>query len=192
MKKNYLVYLLIMTVSVTIISTQQAAAQQINLPPNIQKAIRPNQLPAGIAVPAKLAKQGIDLAVTEIRFSIVSLKSVFSGTVKIEAIVKNVGSHNYTSGVNQQTVLLYEEVPGTSPRLVASRNFQSLGVNGTVSVSYSREWQTSDEFPPSYTAIVVYDPDIYLDSNNNNDDGNSSNNRLTRPGSEINKLNWKR
>lgn len=192
MKKNYLVCLLIMTLSVTIISTQQAASQQIKLPPNIQKAIRPNQLPAGVAVPAKLAQQGIDLAVSEIRFSIVSVKSLYSGTVQIEAIVKNVGSQNYTSGANQQAVLLYEEVPGTSPKLVASRNFQSLGVNGTVSVSYSRQWQTSDEFPPSYTAIVVFDPDIYLDSNNKNDDGNSSNNRLTRPGSDINKLNWKR
>ena len=162
------------------------------IPKKIQKEIVPNKIPGDIQIPEKLLKRGIDLAVSEIRFSILNRKDNFGGTVKIEAVVKNVGSLNYSSGANQQVVLLYEDVPGAASRLVASRTFQNLPVNGSTIVSYSRAWRISDEFPPSYTAVIVFDPDIYIDGNTNNDDENNSNNRLTRQGSDINGLNWKK
>ncbi|MBY0477519.1 MAG: hypothetical protein K2Q24_07720 [Chitinophagaceae bacterium] len=191
MKKNRIVFLLIVTISISILSLQTTRAQ-ITVPAKIQKSLQPNKIPGNVQVPGNLVQKNLDLAVTEIRFSIVSVKDRYNGTVKIEGIVKNTGGLNYTSGENQQTILLYEETPGLSPKLVASRNFRNLAVNGTVSVSFTRAWRTSDEFPPSYTAIIVFDPDIYLDGNTSNDDANSANNRLTKQGAEINLLNWKR
>lgn len=191
MKKNRIIFLLIVTISISILSLQTTRAQ-ITVPAKIQKSLQPNKIPGNVQVPGNLVQKNLDLAVTEIRFSIVSVKDRYNGTVKIEGIVKNTGGLNYTSGENQQTILLYEETPGLSPKLVASRSFRNLAVNGTVSVSYTRAWRTSDEFPPSYTAIIVFDPDIYLDGNTSNDDANSANNRLTKQGAEINLLNWKR
>lgn len=191
MKKKYQIFSMMFISFVTFIGSETLMAQ-IQVPAKIQKSIQPNQLPKGVTVPANLLKKDIDLSAAEIKFSIVSVKDRFNGTVKIEGVVKNVGRGNYTSGDNQQTVLLYEEVPGLSPKLVASRNFQNVPVNGTVSVSFTRNWRTSDEFPPSYIIMIVFDPDIYIDGNDNNNDANSANNRITKPGSAINSLNWKR
>ena len=191
MKKKYQFFSMLFISFITFIGSESLVAQ-IQIPAKIQKSIQPNQLPKGVTVPANLLKKDIDLSAAEIKFSIVSVKDRFNGTVKIEGVVKNVGRGNYTSGANQQTVLLYEEVPGLSPKLVASRNFQNVPVNGTVSVSFTRNWRTADEFPPNYTVMVVYDPDIYIDGNDQNNDANSANNRITKLGSAINSLNWKR
>ncbi|MEQ1797150.1 MAG: hypothetical protein ABL872_04310 [Lacibacter sp.] len=191
MKKNYQIFSMMLISFVTFIGSQSLMAQ-IQIPAKIQKSLQPNQIPKGITVPANLLKKDIDLSAAEIKFSIVSVKDRFNGTVKIEGVVKNVGRGNYTSGDNQQTVLLYEEVPGLSPKLVASRNFQNVPVNGTVSVSFTRNWRTADEFPPSYIVMIVFDPDIYIDGNDNNNDANSANNRISKSGSAINALNWKR
>lgn len=191
MKKKYQIFSMMLISFVTFIGSQTLMAQ-VQIPAKIQKSLQPNQIPKGITVPANLLKKDIDLSAAEIKFSIVSVKDRFNGTVKIEGVVKNVGRSNYTSGDNQQTVLLYEEVPGLSPKLVASRNFQNVPVNGTVSVSFTRNWRTADEFPPSYIVMIVFDPDIYIDGNDNNNDANSANNRISKAGSAINALNWKR
>jgi hypothetical protein len=166
---------------------------QIQLPEKIQKQIQPNQLPANIAIPSNITiKRAIDLVALDIVFSIVSRKDKFSGRVKIEGIVKNTGSSAYTSGPGQQTALLYEELPGTAPRLVASQNFQNVPANGVVNVSFTRNWNRSSsaegEFPPKYILVIVFDPDIYIDGNEQNNDSNTSNNRLSKSGAAINSL----
>ena len=125
MKKKYQFFSMVLISFLTFIGSQSLMAQ-IQIPAKIQKSLQPNQIPKGITVPANLLKKDIDLSAAEIKFSIVSVKDRFNGTVKIEGVVKNVGRGNYTSGDNQQTVLLYEEVPGLSPKLVASRNFQNV------------------------------------------------------------------
>lgn len=165
-------------------------AQDIKVPSKIQKNLTPNQLPKNTEIPKDLFKKDIDLAVEKINLSIVSRKDNYRGRVKMEVVVKNVGRRNYTTGAEQQVAILYENTPGAGSRAVATKAFGNVAVNGTVKFSYYKDWQTSDEFPPTYTAVIVFDPDIYIDGNDNNDDSNASNNKKTVEGAQINSLPW--
>jgi len=166
-------------------------AQTIQVPANFQKNIVANRLPNETPIPAnvrnKIMIKRIDLSAAAINFSVVSCKDKFNGVVKIEGVVKNTGTLNYTSGPNQQVALLYED-KGGRPTLVATRVFQNLTPGQQVQVSFTRPWYKGEEFPPKYILIISYDPDIYIDSNDNNDDSNSGNNRLEKSGSEISAL----
>jgi hypothetical protein len=168
---------------------------QIQLPAKLQKQVKSNRLPATISIPTNITiKTAIDLVAQDIVFSIVSRKDKKSGSVKIEDIVKNTGSSAYNSAPEQQIALLYEEVPGTAPRLVASQNFQNVPAGGTVKVSFTRNWNRSatdlSEFPPNYILVIVFEPDIYIDGNDQNNDSNTTNNRLSKSGAAINSLSW--
>lgn len=165
-------------------------AQDIKVPSKIQKNLTPNQLPKNTEIPKDLFKKDIDLAVEKINLSIVSRKDNYRGRVKMEVVVKNVGRRNYTTGAEQQVAILYENTPGAGSRAVATKAFGNVAVNGTVKFSYYKDWQTSDEFPPTYTAVIVFEPDIYTDGNDNNDDSNASNNKKTVEGAQINSLPW--
>ncbi|RZS92160.1 hypothetical protein [Aquimarina brevivitae] len=140
-----------------------------------------------------VAIQDIDLATTAINFSI-EKETDFAGTATITGIITNIGSENFTSSDNQQFIGLYERVPGASAPgvLVATANFNSLISGGQLSVSYTRTWDASSpsegEFPPTYTLVITYDPDIFIDGNENNDDINLENNSLSQSGSAINDL----
>lgn len=129
----------------------------------------------------------VDPAIENINFQILYKTSQFRGKVRITAIVKNKGVTRYTSGPNQQTVLLYE-----GPNLVARQDFQNLEAGQTISLSFDRLWDASSpsegEFPPEYKALIIYDPDILLDGNKLNDDCRNTNNQLIRSGSGINSL----
>jgi hypothetical protein len=166
---------------------------QITIPYKLQKHIQTNKLPEGITVPATLLKKDIDLAAFEIKVSVISAATDNSAKLKIEGIVKNVGRLNYSSASGQQLALLYEEIPGTAPRLVATRSFQNLAVNATTRLSISKKWDKTAyaEFPPNYILVVTFDPDLYIDGNVNNDDAVSANNRLTKAGAEINAMSFR-
>jgi len=113
---------------------------------------------------------------TELQYTLVSSTSDWAGTVRITAIVRNVGLAPFISGKGQQAVYLYEDF-----KLVAQKEFLGLDVDATLELSYERPWDLSVEFrPQAYSAYLAYDPDIYLDGNADNDDCNQANNTLTR------------
>lgn len=132
-----------------------------------------------------------DLEATSITFSVVPT-SDFAGVATITGTVTNVGDLDFNSGQGQQGILLYERPLGTPApgNLVTRLDFTRLNVGSTLTVSFSRQWDSSSpaegEFPPEYILIVSYDPDILIDANETNNDTNSSNNSLTVSGGAIN------
>lgn len=129
-----------------------------------------------------------DPATTKIKYELIRRISPTQGRVRITGVVKNIGSQ-YTSGSNQQGVLLYELHPGgVAPRAVKDQAFQNLAPGQEVTIVFERDWSASDEFPPDYAIQLTYDPDITIDGNPRNDDCNLRNNRFQRRGSEINAL----
>jgi hypothetical protein len=133
-----------------------------------------------------------DPAVTGLDFAIVSRTARFRGRVEITATVDNVGRATYSSRPNQQSVQLYEATPGGPSRLVAQTAFVNLAPGEGVKVSYTRNWYAASpaegEFPPTYRAIIAYDPDITMDGNPRNDDCVAANNRRERSGADINAM----
>ncbi len=172
-------------------------AQTIEVPVKLQRTVVNNRIPSEMTIPesvrSRIMIKKIDLNAMAINFTVVSCKDKFNGTVRIDGVVKNTGGLNYTSGPNQQAVLLYED-NGGRPRLVATRVFQNLTPGQEVKVSYTRTWGKSSpaegEFPPKYILIISFDPDIYIDGNDNNDDANTGNNRMEKSGSEINGMSF--
>lgn len=152
------------------------------------QAPAPKVQPTPIKPPIKMPPNVCpDPAAQRIDFGILSKSSQFQGRVRVTGIVKNVGIGAYESSPTQQNMLLYEDT-----RVVANQPFHNLTPGQEVRVTYDRNWNASSpsegEFPPTYKLLVVYDPDIKLDSNPKNDDCNGGNNRLERSGSGINDL----
>ncbi|MGC4086786.1 MAG: hypothetical protein QM756_02595 [Polyangiaceae bacterium] len=127
----------------------------------------------------------------QVEFRVARRDSTFRGLIEIKASVKNVGLP-YVTGPNQQLLNLYEIVPGSTPRLVASQPFANLASGEVASVSITRLWNSSSpaegEFPPSYRAVISYDPDIAIDGNTRNDDCHPENNSIERSGTAINAM----
>jgi hypothetical protein len=120
-----------------------------------------------------------DPAVTNISFRVIKQNTGDRLQIKVE--VKNIGLRNYESGANQQNIQLWEEYSATKRTLVKTYPFQNLNSGASISFMYERSaFKASDEFPPQYRAIIVYDPDILMDNNKNNDDPNSKNNELSK------------
>ena len=132
--------------------------------------------------PARCA--GPDPQATAINYTLLSTTTSTSGDVRITGVVTNRGMESFLSSQGQQAAYLYE-----GSELVATQEFINLAVDATVEVSYERNWSTQDEFrPPSYTVLIAYDPDIYIDGNDNNDDCNSNNNDFARGTSGLDDL----
>lgn len=169
MKRTLLVSLFALLVS------SNAFADGPVLPSGATKVI-PRPLPP-------IVLQYRDPAAARIDTTLLARATPFSGRVRITGVVKNLGTASYESGANQQLALLYEVTPGRAPRLVAQQAFQNLAPGAEVAVSYDRDWYAAGEFQPSYKLMIVYDPDILLDSNPKNDDWSTSNNvRVVEPG----------
>lgn len=121
----------------------------------------------------------IDPAVTDISFRY--LKPTTGDKIQVVVTVKNLGLMNYESGSNQQNVQLWEEYSGSNRKMVKLFPFQNLNASASFSFSYERPvFKPSDEFPPHYKAMIVYEPDILSDNNTKNDDSNAANNSLTK------------
>lgn len=126
-----------------------------------------------------------DPAAFAINFQIVNRFSTFTGKVRITGVVKNVGSKAFSGGGGM--AYLYE---GNTLR--KTKSFSYIAPGATFSLFYERNWNASSpnegEFPPKYKLVILYDPDILMDSNKNNDDCKITNNRKERSGSGINSL----
>jgi len=127
----------------------------------------------------------------QIEFRLVRRDSQFAGLVAVKASVKNLGAP-YVTAPGQQLLSLYEIVPGSAPRLVASQPFANLASGEVASVTFNRTWNASSpaegEFPPSYRAVISYDPDIRIDGNVKNDDCRATNDSVEQSGTAINAL----
>ena len=140
---------------------------------------------SGLTCPEDCEPGDPNLAVDRIDFTLVTQASPTTGTVRIDGVVENKGGSTFDSGAGQQSVQLYE---GTAITPVAQQNFEDLAVGATVTVSYTLDWTTSTEFPPTYRVYINLDPDIFIDGNPNNDDCPTVDNAMERPGSDINDL----
>ncbi|WP_299224012.1 hypothetical protein [uncultured Aquimarina sp.] len=135
----------------------------------------------------------IDLEATSIIFSIVKDED-FTGTATITGTITNIGDADFSSSSGQQVIYLYERNLGTTApgNLVGTVNFTNIPAGETLTVTYSRPWNSSSpaegEFPPDYSIALDYDSDIFIDGNDNNNDEDLTNNELTVSGSGINDL----
>jgi hypothetical protein len=189
MKKNQLVFALAIVSIGILVAGNRLQAQKVTIPKNMKASIPRNKIPVENKIPFDFTKiKNTDLVAEAINFSVVRADGEYSGTVKIEGVVRNAGTSGYTSNLNQQVALLYEQNPGGTPKLVFTQPFKNLAVNATIKVPYTRKWNKSDEFPPTYTLIISFDPDIYIDGNDNNNDSNTANNKLAKSGEAINAL----
>jgi len=142
------------------------------------------------------ARACVDPSAFEIRFEIARRVTQFTGRVRITGVVKNVGTTAFSCspGAVQASAHLYQMPAGATSggTLRGHTDFSALAVGGTVTVSYECDWNSSSpaegEFPPSFKLMVVYDPDILLDSNPANDDCNAGNNSRSRSGTDINAM----
>jgi len=120
---------------------------------------------------------GPDPRAKTIEYSLVNRTSDTTADILIKGTVDNVGTENYTSGVGQQSIELWEDTTK-----VAEQAFQNLAVGAEVTVEYPRSWNISgQEFPPDhYKLIISYDPDIRDDGVTTNDDCRLTNNSIIR------------
>ncbi|MFN8353277.1 MAG: hypothetical protein U0Y10_02420 [Spirosomataceae bacterium] len=137
--------------------------------------------------PAEVVVQGansgrlnvIDPSITDISF--VLIKQNTGDKIRVTVTLKNVGLKHYQSNANQQNVQLWEEYSSANRKIVKVFPFQNLNGGASLTFVYERPaLKASDEFPPNYTATIVYDPDIRMDNNVNNDDANLGNNSQTK------------
>lgn len=131
---------------------------------------------------------GIDPAAIRVVPKMVRKLSSNSAQIKLVGVVQNVGSQHFVSGPNQQSVRMYEKVPGrTVDRVVATKAFTRLNSGDTLMLEYSLPWSSSVEFPADFRVQIDYDPDIYSDSTTQNDDARTQNNSVTIKGTRITK-----
>lgn len=109
------------------------------------------------------------------------------GRIRITGVVKNVGNAVFESDPRQATAALYETPAGGRGTIKAQQSIARLEPNATITLNIERDWSTSTEFPPTFTLLISYDPDIYIDGNKNNDDCNQNNNKKELSGAEINR-----
>lgn len=147
---------------------------------------------SAVAAAAPAAHAGPDRAcanpaVVTIRFRMIERLTPSKGKIRIFGVVHNRGTKNFVSRWGQQELHLYE-----NSRLVKVKKFRRINAGQSIRVSHARTWNAAAtrhaKGVPVYRAIIVYDPDIYMDSNPRNDDCVSGDNRLARNGREINRL----
>jgi len=128
-----------------------------------------------------------DLA-ANIKCELISKRDNFNGRIKITGIVKNVGKKVWRCSASQARTLLEEKASGARSRVIKSEALTRLNPNQTITLEYSLDWYTANEFPPDYTIRIDLDPDILKDQNPENDDCNSENNHKELKATTINNL----
>jgi hypothetical protein len=131
----------------------------------------------------------IDPAVTALKVRMLKRLSPYEARIAIIGYVKNIGNKDFKSSPNQQSATLVKKIPGVrAPQLLKQRKFTVLPAGKGFTVSYVMNWQTSQEFPPSFELYLNYDPDIRLDGNPQNDDAVSTNNSKQIVGGKLNAI----
>ncbi len=137
---------------------------------------------ASVAGSAAMAGPCPDPAITSMRISGVSFEGG-QAVVGIRITVHNRGAGDFVSNPNQQSVLVFT---GNSTRnTILRQRFARLASGASFSLT-ARLRAPGGEFTPSVTALLSYDPDIYIDGNPRNDDCNQGNNQRTLSAADIN------
>jgi len=139
--------------------------------------------------PIPLAKECRDPAADSLTFQVLSRDRAHptQGRIRLTGMVKNVGNVAFESDPRQASAQLTEQSPGGRPAIRAQQNIANLAPNATITLTHELAWDTAREFPPTFTLLLSYDPDIYLDANKKNDDCNQNNNRKELTGEQINR-----
>lgn len=137
--------------------------------------------------PNLLQKNCPDLGAVELRVQKTS-GGQYSGVIRITGVVKNVGKQHFVSRAGQAYATLYEVTLTGRATVKARRQITNLAAGRSFSFGFSKNWSTSNEFPPEYKLVISYDPDIKTDGNPKNDDCNGANNKITRSGYDIHKI----
>tara|TARA_Y100000815_G_C13336876_1_gene498194 strand:+ start:1097 stop:1585 length:489 start_codon:yes stop_codon:yes gene_type:complete len=132
----------------------------------------------------------VDLKADDITYEMVSQTSATTGEVRIRGHIKNIGNANFNSSLGQQVAYLIERPLGTTNETtMATANLPTvINVDGEITFSYTRNWDTTIEFQNDIILRISYDPDIFIDGNLTNDDANMNNNTLVLQGNAINSL----
>jgi len=138
-------------------------------------------------------KECRDPAAVSLTFQVLSRDRAYptQGRIRLTGVVKNVGNVAFESDPRQASAQLTEQSPGGRPAIRAQQDIANLAPNATITLTYELAWDTAREFPPTFTLLLSYDPDIYLDANKKNDDCNQNNNKKELTGAAIN-AGWSR
>ncbi len=137
---------------------------------------------ASFAGSAAMAGPCPDPAISSMRISGVRFEGD-QAVVSIRVTVHNRGAGDYVSGPNQQSVMVFT---GNSTRnMLLRQRFNRLASGASFSLT-ARLRAPGGEFTPSVSALLSYDPDIYIDGNPRNDDCNQGNNQRTLSAADIN------
>jgi hypothetical protein len=163
----------------------EAQVPTVKIPgPAIKPTIRP-------VVP--VVKECRDPSADSLTFQILSHDKAHKtrGRIRVTGVVKNIGNAAFESDPRQAQALL-SEIPaeGGAGTIKAQRAIASLAPGASFTLRFERDWDTAREFPPKFTLLVTYDPDIYMDANKKNDDCNQNNNRRELTGEQINRT-WR-
>lgn len=147
--------------------------------------VKPRPGPGPGLKPIKPRGCAIDLAVAEFQVGILYRNPGhrFSGRIQAKAVLKNVGSADYVTRPNQQTVQIYH-----GSRLLTNAPFGNLRAGQVEIITAQLPWNAAEEFQQGLKALIAYDPDIRLDGNPRNDDCNMGNNQKTVAPARINRL----
>jgi len=134
-------------------------------------------------------KECRDPAAESLTFVILSRDAAhpMRGQIRITGVVRNVGNAEFVSDPRQAKAILFETPQGASPTDRAHQAIARLAPGASLTLTYQTSWDSAREFPPKYTLLVDYDPDIRSDANRKNDDCNANNNRRELTGEQINR-----
>ena len=147
---------------------------QVRIPGGVVNAIRPNcPNPAVRSLDARIIA-----------------RSSSRVTVRITAVVENMGRVAYASRPGQQALTLARDTSGRSASVVARRDFPRLAPGQRITISWDQSISRYGygEFPPVFQAAIGYDPDITLDGNPANDDCRGTDNRRRLDGQVVNAM----
>jgi hypothetical protein len=106
----------------------------------------------------------------------------------LQGALRNEGDP-FQSRTGQQSLQIREVPPGGGEgRVLQNVPFGSLQPGQTVPINTNISWRTTNEFPPNYRLVIVYDSGLARDGNPANDDCNGRNNTQSITAAQINSL----
>jgi hypothetical protein len=108
------------------------------------------------------------------------------GQIEIVGQIVNRGNGAFVSPPMQAHVKIVESRPqGGAPIVRADQPLANLPPGNGVVLRFQRPWTRNVQFPPTFSLVITYDPDILHDSNPENDDCDQSNNQIDLAGAVI-------
>lgn len=109
-----------------------------------------------------------------------------AGQIQLTGQVVNRGNAAFVSPPQQARVKILESRPqGGAPIILADKPLDNLPAGHALGIQVRRAWTRNVQFPPTFSLILSYDPDILHDGNPENDDCNMSNNQIDLQGAII-------